>query len=119
MPKSPSKGLGAVREAGAGALAGVPVDDRGGRGRCPPRGPGEGDSAPLGPRSQVDGGRGHGATSEDLAEIKDLKARVRRLEEDNEVLRRVSIFFAGELDIRNRQSSRSSTRCGPRATRSS
>ena len=37
-----------------------------------------------------------------LAEIKDLKAKVRRREEDNEILRRASIFFAGELDPRNR-----------------
>jgi transposase len=43
-----------------------------------------------------------GATSEELAEIKELKAKVRRLEEDNEILRRASIFFAGELDPRNR-----------------
>ena len=42
-----------------------------------------------------------GATSEELAEIKKLKAKVRRLEEDNEILRRASIFFAGELDPRN------------------
>ena len=31
-----------------------------------------------------------------------LKAKVRRLEEDNEILRRASIFFAGELDPRSR-----------------
>ncbi len=53
-------------------------------------------------QAQIDGGRRHGVTSAELAEIKDLKAKVRRLEEDNEILRRASIFFAGELDPRNR-----------------
>lgn len=53
-------------------------------------------------QAQIDGGQRQGATSEELAEIKQLKARVRRLEEDNEILRRASIFFAGELDPRDR-----------------
>jgi transposase len=53
-------------------------------------------------QAQVDSGQRPGATSEELAEIKELKAKVRRLEEDNEILRRASIFFAGELDPRNR-----------------
>ena len=53
-------------------------------------------------QAQIDGGQRHGATSEELAEIKQLKAKVRRLEEDNEILRRASIFFAGELDPRDR-----------------
>ena len=53
-------------------------------------------------QAQVDGGQRQGATTAELAEIKDLKAQVRRLEEDNEILRRASIFFAGELDPRNR-----------------
>jgi hypothetical protein len=35
-------------------------------------------------QAQVDRGQRRGATSEELAEIKDLKAKVRRLEEDNE-----------------------------------
>lgn len=53
-------------------------------------------------QAQVDSGQRQGVTSEELAEIKELKAKVRRLEEDNEILRRASIFFAGELDPRNR-----------------
>jgi transposase-like protein len=53
-------------------------------------------------QAQIDGGQRQGATSEELSEIRDLKAKVRRLEEDNEILRRASIFFAGELDPRNR-----------------
>jgi transposase len=53
-------------------------------------------------QAQIDGGQRQGATSEELAEIKELKAKVRRLEEDNEILRRASIFFAGELDPRSR-----------------
>ena len=53
-------------------------------------------------QAQIDGGQRQGATSEELAEIRELKAKVRRLEEDNEILRRASIFFAGELDPRNR-----------------
>jgi transposase len=53
-------------------------------------------------QAQIDGGQRPGATSEELAEIRELKAKVRRLEEDNEILRRASIFFAGELDPRSR-----------------
>jgi transposase-like protein len=53
-------------------------------------------------QAQIDGGQRSGATTEELAEIKALKAKVRRLEEDNEILKRASIFFAGELDPRGR-----------------
>ena len=52
-------------------------------------------------QAQVDSGQRRGATSEDLAEIKELKAKVRRLEDDADILRRATIFFAGELDLRD------------------
>ena len=53
-------------------------------------------------QAQVDAGDRDGQTSEELAEIKALKARVRRLEEDNAILKAAAVFFAGELDPRNR-----------------
>ena len=53
-------------------------------------------------QGQVDAGDRPGETSEELAEIKALKAKVRRLEEDNQILRAATVFFVGELDPRNR-----------------
>ena len=53
-------------------------------------------------QAEVDSGQRHGPTSEELAEIKALKNRVRRLEEDNAILKSATGFFAGELDPRNR-----------------
>lgn len=53
-------------------------------------------------QEQIDTGQRQGTTSEELAEIKRLKAKVRRLEEDNAILKQASIFFAGELDPLNR-----------------
>jgi transposase len=52
--------------------------------------------------AEIDAGGRPGATSAELAEIKTLKAKVRRLEEDNAILRSATVFFAGELDPRNR-----------------
>jgi len=49
-------------------------------------------------QSQVDGGQREGATTEEMAEIKALKAKVRRLEEDNAILKSATVSFAGELD---------------------
>ncbi|KFC49879.1 transposase [Micrococcus luteus] len=51
---------------------------------------------------RVDAGLKDGPTSDDLAELKRLRGEVKRLREDNEILRKASIFFAGELDPRNR-----------------
>ena len=53
-------------------------------------------------QAQVDSGQRRGATSEELAEIKELKAKDRRLEDDVDILRRATVFFAGELDPRER-----------------
>ena len=41
-------------------------------------------------------------SSSEHAEIKALKAQVRRLEEDNAILKAATVFFVGELDPRNR-----------------
>ena len=51
-------------------------------------------------QTQVDGGQRPGATTVELVEIKTLKAKVRRLEEDNAILKAATVFFAGELDPR-------------------
>ena len=53
-------------------------------------------------QGQVDHGGRPGATSQELAEIKTLKSKVRRLEDDNAILKAATVFFAGELDPRNR-----------------
>lgn len=53
-------------------------------------------------QAQVDGGQRQGVTSEELAEIKRLKAENKRLREDVDILRAATTFFVGELDPRNR-----------------
>jgi transposase len=53
-------------------------------------------------QADIDAGRRDGVTSEQLEEIRRLQAENKRLRETNEILRRASIFFAGELDPRNR-----------------
>jgi transposase len=52
--------------------------------------------------AEIDAGQRPGVTSAEQAEIKALKARVRRLEEDNAILKAATTFFVGELDPRNR-----------------
>lgn len=53
-------------------------------------------------RDQVGTGAREGRPSQELAEIKAVKAKVRRLEEDKAILKAATVFFAGELDPRNR-----------------
>lgn len=53
-------------------------------------------------QADVEDGTRPGVTSEESTEVKRLRAENRRLREDNEILRRASIFFAGELDPRAR-----------------
>ncbi len=53
-------------------------------------------------QAQVDQGLRTGPSSEELAEIKALKAEVRDLKEANEILKAASILFARELDPRHR-----------------
>ena len=49
-------------------------------------------------RAQVDAGERAGVTTEELEEIKRLKAENRRLREDVSILKAATTFFAGELD---------------------
>src|SRR5665648_371907 len=51
-------------------------------------------------QAQVDAGQRQRPTSVELAEIKALKATVRRLEADNAILKAATGFFAGDLDPR-------------------
>ncbi|WP_432089233.1 transposase [Streptomyces sp. bgisy095] len=51
---------------------------------------------------EVDVGRAAGMTSDEREELKRLRAENKRLHEVNEVLKSATIFFAGELDPRNR-----------------
>ena len=53
-------------------------------------------------QADIDAGQREGKTSEELAEIRQLKAENKRLREDVAVLRAATTFFVGELDPRNR-----------------
>lgn len=53
-------------------------------------------------QADVNAGTRPGVTTHEAEEIKKLKAENRRLREDNEILRAATVFFAGELDPRNR-----------------
>ena len=53
-------------------------------------------------QAEVDAGHRDGVSSEESEEIRRLKAENKRLTEANAILRAASIFFAGELDSRNR-----------------
>jgi transposase-like protein len=53
-------------------------------------------------QADVNAGARPGVSSDEQDEIKKLKAENRRLKEDVEILRAATVFFAGELDPRNR-----------------
>jgi transposase-like protein len=53
-------------------------------------------------QAEIDSGARPGASSDELAEIKRLKAENRQLREHVQVLKAATTFFAGELDPRNR-----------------
>ena len=53
-------------------------------------------------QAQIDQGQAAGTSTETQAEIRRLQARVRELEEANEILKAASVFSAGELDPRRR-----------------
>ena len=50
--------------------------------------------------AQLDSGQRRGATSEELVEIQVLRARVRRLGGDNDILCRAAVSCVGEIDPR-------------------
>ena len=54
-------------------------------------------------QAEVDDGTRPDVTSDESAEVKRLKAENKRLRDDNEILRRASILFAGELVPRKRE----------------
>ena len=49
-------------------------------------------------RAEADGGTRPGKTTEELAEIRELKKGVAELERANQILKSASAFFAAELD---------------------
>ena len=49
-------------------------------------------------RAEVDGGQRPGKTSEEIAEIRELKREVAQLRRADEILKSASAFFAAELD---------------------
>jgi transposase len=53
-------------------------------------------------QAEIDSGQRCGVSSDELAEIKRLKAENRQLREHVQVLKAATTFFAGELDPRSR-----------------
>jgi transposase len=49
-------------------------------------------------RAEIDGGTRPGKTTEELAEIRELKKEVAELRRANQILKSASAFFAAELD---------------------
>lgn len=53
-------------------------------------------------RDDIDAGEAPGDTTGDNEEIRRLRKENKRLREPNEILKAATVFFAGELDPRNR-----------------
>ncbi len=53
-------------------------------------------------QAEIDAGTRQGVSSEELAEIRRLKAENKQLREHVQVLKAATTFFVGELDPRNR-----------------
>lgn len=53
-------------------------------------------------RGDIDAGEVPGVTTGENEEIRRLRKENKRLRESNEILKSATVFFAGELDPRNR-----------------